>query len=238
MEITYWSDYSCPYCYIGEARLRKALEQTGLAEQTELRMKAFQLDPSAPEHAAGDTTSRYAAKYGLSPEQAAASVAHISALGAAEGLDFAYADTLFTNTMDAHRLTKLAQSKNDPVLIRKLADLLFKAYFADGLELSDHNVLTQAGLAAGLAEDEIRQVLDSNDFFDEVRQDESEAAAIGVHGVPYFVVDGVIAIPGALSTEDFAHVLAEQLPKLKEKAKARSVGGDACGPEGCALPPR
>lgn len=230
MDITYWSDYACPYCYIGEARLKKALEQTGLKDSATLTMKAFQLDPNAPEHAEGDTVSRYGAKYGQTPEQAAASVAHISALGQAEGLDFAYADTLFTNTMDAHRLTKLAESKGDPALVEKLENLLFKAYFADGLELADHDVLMQAGLAAGLAEEEIRQLLAGDAYYDEVRQDEREAAALGVHGVPYFVIDGMLAIPGTLTTEGFAKVLTDQLPQVKAAAQ-----GESCGPDGCRV---
>lgn len=224
MEITYWSDYACPYCYIGETRLRKALEQTGLADQTKLNMKAFQLDPSAPEHAETDTTSRYAAKYGQSPEEAAASVAHISALGEAEGLGFAYADTKFTNTMDAHRLTKLAQSKGDPALTQRLADLLFKAYFTEGKELSDHDVLLEAGRKAGLAEDEIRDLLAGDRFLDAVRLDEQEAAVLGVRGVPYFVLDGVLAIPGSLTTDGFAEVLTEQLPAVRAKVAAQADG--------------
>ena len=235
MEITYWSDYACPYCYIGETRLKKALEQTGLQNETTLTMKAFQLDPDAPQHAAGDTTSRYAAKYGQSLEQAAKSVAHISALGEAEGLGFAYADTLFTNTMDAHRLTKLAQSRGDDAVTEKLINLLFKAYFTDGLELADHDVLMKAGLEAGLPEDEIRRVLDSDEFFDAVRQDEREAAALGVHGVPYFVVDGMLAIPGSLTTEGFVNVLTEQLPQIKAQSQSQTAAGSTCGPDGCKL---
>lgn len=65
MKITYWSDYACPYCYIGEERLKKAIEESGICEDVELEMKAFQLDPSAGIHAAGDTQTRFAHKYGI-----------------------------------------------------------------------------------------------------------------------------------------------------------------------------
>jgi 2-hydroxychromene-2-carboxylate isomerase len=116
MKITYWSDYACPYCYIGEARMKKALEEIAENENVdvEIEMKAFQLDPSAGEHATGDTQTRFAKKYGISYEHAGRSIEHISEMGRGEGIDFKYATTLFTNTMDAHRLTKLAQSKDDP----------------------------------------------------------------------------------------------------------------------------
>ena len=116
MKITYWSDYACPYCYIGEARLKKAISEVEGDKDIEVEMKAFQLDPTAGEHAVGDTQTRFAHKYGISFEDAGRQIDTISQMGIAEGLDFRYATTLFTNTMDAHRLTKLAQEKNDPVL--------------------------------------------------------------------------------------------------------------------------
>ena len=101
MKITYWSDYACPYCYIGEARMKKALDEIAEHENfdVDIEMKAFQLDPSAGEHATGDTQTRFAKKYGISYEHAGRSIEHISELGMAEGIDFRYATTLFTNTM-------------------------------------------------------------------------------------------------------------------------------------------
>lgn len=229
MEITYWSDYACPYCYIGETRLKKALRQLGI-ESTPLYMKAFQLDPNAPVRCEDDTVSRYAKKYGQTMEQAENSVQHISQLGEAEGLPFHYADTKFTNTMDAHRLTKFAQTKGDAALTENLQNLLFEAYFGDGRELADHNVLMDAALQAGLQEDEIRSLLESDAFFNEVRQDEYEASAHGVRGVPYFVIDGSLAVPGAISTEEFVKVLEKV-----QKDQHNAVEGSACGPDGCLL---
>lgn len=125
MKITYWSDYACPYCYIGEARLKKAIADIPDLKDVEIEMKAFQLDPSAGVYAAGDTQTRFAHKYGISVQEAEETIEHISQMGIAEGLDFKYATTLFTNTMDAHRLTKLAQSKNDPELAEKIIEALF-----------------------------------------------------------------------------------------------------------------
>ena len=54
MKITYWSDYACPYCYIGEARLKKVLASAPELRDVEVEMKSFQLDPTAGEHAVGD----------------------------------------------------------------------------------------------------------------------------------------------------------------------------------------
>ena len=210
MKITYWSDYACPYCYIGEARLKKAIAEVPELKDVEVEMKAFQLDPSAGEHAAGDTQTRFAHKYGLSMEHAARSIEHISEMGRAEGLDFRYATTLFTNTMDAHRLTKLAQSKNDPALYEKVIEALFKAYFTDNKELADKELLRKIGEDCGLDPEEVRELLASDRYRDEVSLDEREAARYGIHAVPFFAI-GQYGISGAQSVEGMKAALMKVL---------------------------
>ena len=121
MKIVYWSDFACPYCYIGETRLKKAIAQLEEAGEIKpgsitLEMKAFELEPYAGEHAEGDTLSRFAKKYKLSDEEAAKKIESIEQMGRGEGLEFNYSGARSTNTLDAHRLTKLAQSKGKPVV--------------------------------------------------------------------------------------------------------------------------
>lgn len=81
MKIIYWSDYACPYCYIGETRLKKAIATLGIEDKIEIEMKRFELDPTAPEQVVSSTTQRFANKYGLSEEMAASKIAKISELG-------------------------------------------------------------------------------------------------------------------------------------------------------------
>ena len=228
MKIVYWSDYACPYCYIGEVRMKKALSELGIT--ADLEMKAFRLDPYAGQHAESDTVTRFAKKYMLSKEQAAANIEHISQLGKAEGLDFKYATTLFTNTMDAHRLTKLAQSKSAE-LADAVSEKLYKAYFTDNLELADRELLTKIGTECGLDEKEITEMLVSSNYEDEVRLDEREAARYGIHGVPYFVINGKLAISGAEATDTLMIALA----KAAKEETVGSAPGMTCGPDGCKV---
>ncbi len=228
MKIVYWSDYACPYCYIGEVRMKKALSELGIA--ADLEMKAFQLDPYAGQHAESDTVTRFAKKYILSKEQAAANIAHISKLGEAEGLDFKYATTLFTNTMDAHRLTKLAQSKSAK-LADAVSEKLYKAYFTDNLELADRELLKKIGTECGLDKSEIMETLESDRYEDDVRLDEREAARYGIHGVPYFVINGKLAISGAEATDTLKIALA----KAAKEETVGSARGMTCGPDGCKI---
>ena len=231
LKVVYWSDYACPYCYIGESRLKKAIQ--ALNVPVEVEMKAFQLDPSAPQRSNGDTQTRFAHKYGISFEAAGRQIESISRMGRDEGLDFKYATTLFTNTMDAHRLTKLAQSKGDAALTERVIEALFAAYFTDNRELADRELLQDIGERAGLDAAEVRELLSSNRFEAEVRQDELDAAELGVHGVPFFIVAGRHAISGAQSTGGMKETLLEALKEQRESPRVES--GMACGPEGCAI---
>ena len=231
MKITYWSDYVCPYCYIGEARLKKAIANVPELGEVELEMKAFQLDPTAGEHPESDTQTRFAKKYGLTMEHAGRSVEHISRMGREEGLEFHYAETQFTNTMDAHRLTKLAQGKGDPALAQRVVDALFHAYFGENRELADKAVLYQIGVSCGLEEGEVKALLDSDLYRDEVILDEREAARYGIHAVPFFVI-GKQGLSGAYPVEAMEQVLREALETLPPEPAAH---GMQCGPDGCRL---
>ena len=231
MKITYWSDYACPYCYIGEARLKKAIDDIPELKDVEIEMKAFQLDPSAGEHAAGDTQTRFAHKYGISMQEAGETIEHISQMGIAEGLDFKYATTLFTNTMDVHRLTKLAQSKNDPELAEKIIEALFKAYFTDNKELADKELLQKIGEDAGLDAEEVKEILTSDKYKDEVLLDKREAARYGIHAVPFFVV-GQYGISGAQSVDGMKAAI---MKVMEESAEAVTEQGMSCGPDGCRI---
>ena len=237
MKITYWSDYACPYCYIGEARLKKAIDEVEWGEDIEIEMKAFQLDPTAGGHAVSDTQTRFAHKYGISMEEAGRTIEHISQMGIAEGLDFKYATTLFTNTMDAHRLTKLAQSKGNPELTDKVIERLFEAYFSDNKELADKELLQGIGEECGLDAAEVKKVLDSDEYKDEVILDEREASRYGIHAVPFFVV-GQYGISGAQSVEGMKATIEKAIEESGEKAIEQGMhpqGAPTCGPDGCRL---
>lgn len=231
MEIIYWSDYACPYCYIGEARIKKAIEQIPGGKNIKLRMKAFQLDPNAPVHVNTNTRERYAKKYGMSLEAAESQIEGISKMGRDMGLDFKYATTLFTNTMDAHRLTKLAQHTCDSETAEKLINALYRAYFTDNAELADKLILAKIAAECGLDKDAADEVLNSDKYEDEVRADEYEAAQRGIHGVPFFII-GDAGVSGAQSPATFkAYIEAA----LNDTGAYAELNGDSCGPDGCKL---
>ncbi|MBR2667145.1 MAG: DsbA family oxidoreductase [Oscillospiraceae bacterium] len=206
MNIIFWSDYACPYCYIGETNLKKAIRELKSEYSFEVQMKAFELDDRASREYTGTTVDRFAEKHNLSPEEAREQVDSISALGREAGLDFNYADTRYTNTFDALRLTKFAQKKSAE-LADRLSERFFHAYFCECLELADHDVLLRIAVEEGLPEDEVKQVLATDACGPEVRWDETMAQRNGINTVPFYILDRKYAIPGALSVENFKQIL-------------------------------
>lgn len=229
MKVTYWSDYACPYCYIGEQRLRKAAKALGI--NLELEMKAFQLDPGADVVCHGGTLDRFAKKYGLSKETATQRIEQISALGRAEGIDFKYATTRFTNTMDAHRLTKFVQDTY-PELADALIEKLYNAYFCDNQELADHKVLLDIAESCGLKHDDIHSILESDKYKDVVLAEEQEASSNGIHAVPLFIVNDRYVLSGAQPFDVMKSVLEKA---RNEMAGIQAVHGMVCGPDGCYI---
>lgn len=207
MKVTYWSDYACPFCYIGETSLKQAIANLKMEHDIQLEMKAFELDPEGSKHYEGPTDERYSKKYGYTLEETRKSIEDINARGASIGLEMHYDQSRYTNTFDAHRITKLAQSKGSIELTEFLQEKLFKAYFTDGLELADHAVLIKLASEVGLAVQEVQETLLTDRFAAEVRRDEMEAKANNIQGVPFFVIDDKYAIPGAISVEQMEGVL-------------------------------
>ena len=225
MKIEVWSDYACPFCYIGEKRLQKAIKELDVAVKVEVEFKSFELDPTASNEVESETIERFALKYGMSREDAANRVEQISMMGRREGIDFKYATTRYTNTFDSLRLTKLAQECGHDEIVTKL----FDAYFTKNLELSDHQVLKQIASECGLDENEVDDLLKGDRYAAEVREDEKEAAMYGIHGVPYFLINGKYSLSGAQPT----HVIKEAIESIIDEEAVDELNGMSCGPNGC-----
>lgn len=227
MKVIYWSDYACPFCYIGETRMKKAIAELPELGEVELEMKSFELDPSAPDSIEGDPKELLAHKYGTSIEQAEQQMEAISQMGRAEGLQMNFSSVKSGNSMTAHRLTKLAQSKHDRALTDKLIEALFKSYFEKNENLADHAVLLRIASECGLDGNEVKDMLASDKYRDEVLKDEREAAGNGIHAVPFFII-GKYGISGAQSMD----VMKQALTRTLEEEKTEGLSCDA---DGCKL---
>lgn len=207
MLIEVWSDFVCPFCYIGKRRLENALAEFPHADDVEVVFKSFQLDPDIPRHGNPSVQEFIAQKYGTSQEQAAAQLESVAAHAAEVGLTFDFASSIQTNTFDAHRLAHFAQAEG---LGLALTERLLKAHFTEGLHVGDVQVLADLAAQVGLDGDEARQVLSLRDTYaQEVAADIAQARQIGVRGVPFFLLKGKYGISGAQPEEVFSQALQQ-----------------------------
>jgi len=203
MKIDIWSDMVCPFCYIGKRRLEKALEQTE-TKDAEIIFHAFELNPQSPKKLKVNIHQALADKYRMSLEQAKAANQRVGDMAKGEGLDYNFETMQYTNTFDAHRLVFLARQESKG---KELIELLMKAYFIEGKLISDHQTLTHLAIEAGLNPERIRELLESDQYGDEVRKDEADAHQRQISGVPYFVFNDNTALSGAQPTEEFVKSL-------------------------------
>lgn len=241
MKIEIWSDYVCPFCYIGKRQLENALEQFPNRDDIEIEFKSFQLDPNTPVYNEGGKSfyEGIAEKYGGGIEQAKKMTEGIEQQAKAVGLDFQFETMKPTNTLDAHRLTKFAREHGKDAA---LTENLLIANFTDSKDVGNIEVLLQIAEASGLDKDKARAVLqDKNAYADDVRSDIDEAKSLGITGVPYFIFNRKYALSGAQQQDVFVQALTQVFEEEKtiptfESLSPESNEDGTCGPEGCEVP--
>ena len=235
MKVEIWSDVVCPWCYVGKRRFESALAGFEHKADVEIRWRSFELDPSAPPLRDGDPVQRLADKYGMSRAKAQSMNDNLTAMAAVEGLDYHLDKVRSGSTFDAHRLLHLAAAHN---LQGALKERLMLAYFTESEPVGDHETLVRLAVETGLDEALVRATLASDDYAADVRADEQQAAAYGISGVPFFVIDARYGVSGAQS----APVLLETLRKAWADANPLTMvaadGTDqpgSCEGDSCAV---
>ena len=197
------SDPICPWCYIGKARLDRALETAG-HNPFDIHWRVFQLNPEMP----GEGMDRQAyltAKFGA--EGAKSFYGQIEDTATSSGLKVNFDAIQRTpNTVDAHRLIRWSRpmGRQNAVVMD-----LFKRYFEDGQDISDHDVLAEAGRKADLEPDETRRLLASSNDVDGVVSEDSAFREMGVSGVPTFIVANQYVVNGAQDSSLWTKVITE-----------------------------
>ena len=229
MKIEIWSDYACPYCYIGERQLEKALESFSGKEDIDISYKAFELDPTASYEVTTTTKDRVAKKYGYTSEQAQQMIDNVTKYAKSVGLEYHYDTVRYTNTFDAHRIAKYAETKGKGV---EISEKLFHAYFTENKEMSDHKALEDIAVEIGLDKLEVEDVLKNKKFAEDVRNDEYEASRLGINSVPFFLINGKYSLSGAQPPEALKNIIEKALQE--EKIETDNLGGMVCGIDGCS----
>ncbi len=232
MKIEIWSDFACPFCYIGKTRFEQALAAFKHKNKVDIVYKAYQLNPNAPKVMMGSADEAFAKSHNMTKEQAKERFKMFTQNAKTVGLEYRYDLIQMTNTFDAHRLAKWANTlgKEDVITSR-----LMKAYFTEGQNLADTKALINLAAEVGLDPKEAEKVLKNNEYSDQVTAQQQEARQLGVQGVPFFVINRKYGISGAQQTDYFTRALEQiwqeenPLQTLENQDKDASCDHDECG---------
>ena len=238
MKVEIWSDVVCPWCYIGKRRFEAALAEFPHRDQVEVEWKAFELDPTSVSAPADtvvgprDQATRLAEKYGTDVDSAQRMVDNVVAQAAADGLEYRLDRAVPANTVDAHQVIHLGGLRGVQDAVQ---ERLLRAYFTEGEAVGDPETLVRLAAEAGLDAEEVRAVLGKGRYVGAVRADEAEAQALGIRGVPFFVVDRKYGVSGAQPADVLRQVLDRAWSERAPLIPVVAGGADVCGPEGCAV---
>lgn len=186
MRVVFWSDFNCPYSYIGLNRLSQAIDELDL--ECEWEMVAFELP--------------------LKHNFTASQIEEMESIGEDEGLSITMNE--LKSSRDAHRLVKFTRD-NCPEALLKLIFRIYEANFS-GDDISDHDVLASISGECGLDEGIVRDFLSTKSYKVEVEVDTEEAVFNGITSVPHYIIhnaDHQLIIPGAFEKEDFKIALKD-----------------------------
>ena len=219
LQVEIWSDVVCPWCYIGKRRFERAVAELDGEIDVDVTFRPYQLDPTASPGKSQPVFDAYVKKFG-GPEQATAIIERVTATAAADGIEFHMDRALRANTLPAHRLLWLAALPGSPVDQSSLKERLLQAYFVDGLDIGDPDVLADCAAEVGLPRHDALDFLESERGRREVAAHLEQAVDAGISAVPTFVINGQWAIPGAQDTDTFVNVLRRLAEKLDAEAAA------------------
>jgi predicted DsbA family dithiol-disulfide isomerase len=228
MLIEIWSDIVCPFCYLGKKKLEKAIESVGLNGQVDIVWRSFQLDPDFPIGISVPSTQYLSDKKGYPLNQIQAIQHQLRDQALDYGFDFNFDTALSFNTSLAHQLLHWSNHFGKS---NALKEVLLKAYFTDGIDLSVSQNIAHLVTKVGLDEDEALLILSSEKYKDEVEADYYAASQIGVRGVPFFLINNQTAISGAQPDQVFEQVLQTEMIKSGISVKTSTDG--TCSIDGC-----
>ena len=201
MKVEIWSDIACPYCYIGKRRFEMALEKFDGKDDVEIIWRSFELDPKAELSYQETKYELLAKKYDQPVKWAELLCDDMTKQGAEIGLNLDFDINKPTNTFNAQRLIHLAAELGKE---QEVQELLFERFFAKGALISQSSILLEIAKDAGIDVSKAEQVLNSDVYSEQVKEDEALAAELGIQSVPFFIIDEAYGMEGAQPVE---HIL-------------------------------
>lgn len=206
MKVEIWSDIMCPFCYIGKRNFEAALNNFPNKELIEVEWKSFQLDPTIPEKLPQQASiyEYVAERKGMSYEQSRELHQQVIQYANSVGLTYNFDKAIVANSLNAHQIIQFAKAKG---LGDQAEERFFYAYFTEGKNLGDISTLKELGKEIGLAEVEVDEALTNPVYVQKVHSEVNDAQALGLRGVPFFVINRKYGIAGAQQPAEIGRAL-------------------------------
>lgn len=224
--IDIWSDVVCPFCFLGKKKIALAINKLNADDKVEIVWHSFQLDPDFDKNASLPSIQYLAERKGLQVDDINKMCDQLSKQATKYGIDFDFNKSLTFNTFDAHRLIHWAKKSG---LSSELKEAFMLAHFSKGIDLSKKEKLLAAVKNVGLNVAEAQVVLNSNQFSEDVAADILKAKALGIRGVPYFLINNSEVISGAQKDKVFEKTIEAALKNIKPSTPAAK--GTICTPD-------
>ncbi|HHT97879.1 MAG TPA: DsbA family oxidoreductase [Clostridiales bacterium] len=203
MKIDIWSDFACPFCYAGIKRFEEALKELGQDREVEINYRSLELNPKIGTEGNMSLIDMLASNYGKTKEEALEMVKKSADFVRSEGLLYDYENQIVTKTLDAHRLVYYAKTHGKESAMK---DILFKAYFAEAMNIGNPEILMDLAMDIGLDRDKVRDVLNSDAYLDNIEQDYKDAHRLRIELVPTFIFDDKTRVSGVINKESFNEI--------------------------------
>lgn len=204
MKITIWSDFVCPFCFIGQAHLDKALETFEHKDEVDIEYKSYLLMPDMEYQPGVSYYEFFANKFGVSVEKAKKQLKQQADTAKGSGVVMNHDIAKPANTFDGHRVFQYAEEQGKGTEFFKR---FYAAHFTEGEIISDTDSIVRMSEEVGLDGGAVRDIVENGKNTDKVEQDIAQAQKLGVQGVPFFLVNDKYSISGAQPVELFQQAL-------------------------------
>jgi len=211
--IEIWSDIVCPFCYVGKKKIQQVIEKLNIEDEVQIIWRSYQLDPDLPSEKAYPSLEYLMLKKNISAEQMQGMNEYLKQQGLQYGIDFQLDKSMVFNTFNAHRLLQWSKEFNKS---SELKEAFMKAYFTDGIDLSNpDNLISEVGMV-GLDTEKAKEIINSTSYSESVNDDIYQSKTINLRGVPHFLFNDKFFISGAQEDLVFENAIKGELLRQKQ----------------------
>jgi predicted DsbA family dithiol-disulfide isomerase len=211
--IEIWSDIVCPFCYVGKKKIQQVIEKLNIEDEVQIIWRSYQLDPDLPSEKAYPSLEYLMLKKNISAEQMQGMNEYLKQQGLEYGIDFQLDKSMGFNTCNAHRLLQWSKEFNKS---SELKEAFMKAYFTDGIDLSNPDNLISAVGMVGLDTEKAKEIINSTSYSESVNDDIYQSKTINLRGVPHFLFNDKFFISGAQEDLVFENAIKGELLRQKQ----------------------